>query len=549
MNIFTYFKKKGINTIDSSFYTQIKLWTSWYEANVTKFHHYYVYNGQNKIRCRRLSLGMAKKVSEDVADLLLNERVKINIGKSEETAAFVEAVLDKNEFLVKGNDYQERKAYTGTVAYVLHMKDIEVDEDGNVMSGTEDNIQINYVQANNIFPISWENGRIKEVAFVFPKTINRKKYAVIQLHRLRNIGGTRQYVIENNVVECSSGAGKDVPYTEWASMEGLSGLAPEIKTGSDQPQFVIDKLNIVNNADKDDTNPMGIAIFANAIDVLAKIDLEYDSYANEFDLGRKRIFVAPEMLSNVNGDPVFDENDTVFYQLPEDSLKDGKPIVEVNMTIRAEEHSKALNDDLNFLSFKCGFGTERYKFERGTVTTATQVISENSDMYRTIKKHELVLQTAIEDLVYGIIRLGQQLRVPGITDDVEVTIDFDDSIIEDKETERKRDREDVAMGVMSLAEYRAKWYGEDEEEAKKKLPEQNNPVLDTIPIKKTEGASGGVIPEVQSKTLNGAQTQSLLAIMAQFTSGDLTEGQAVKLISTSIGLTADEARKVLNGEI
>lgn len=54
---------------------------------------------------------------------------------------------------------------------------------------------------------------------------------------------------------------------------------------------------------------------------------------------------------------------------------------------------------------------------------------------------------------------------------------------------------------------------------------------------------------MQSKTLNGAQTQSLLAIMAQFTSGDLTEGQAVKLISTSIGLTADEARKVLNGEI
>ena len=85
--------------------------------------------------------------------------------------------------------------------------------------------------------------------------------------------------------------------------------------------------------------------------------------------------------------------------------------------------------------------------------------------------------------MYGIIRLGQQLRVPGITDDVEVTIDFDDSIIEDKETERKRDREDVAMGVMSLAEYRAKWYGEDEEEAKKKLPEQNNPVLDTVPIR------------------------------------------------------------------
>ena len=55
----------------------------------------------------------------------------------------------------------------------------------------------------------------------------------------------------------------------------------------------------------------------------------------------------------------------------------------------------------------------------------------------------------------------------------EITIDFDDSIIEDKETERNRDRQDVSMGVMSHAEYRAKWYGETLEEAKKKLPEQN----------------------------------------------------------------------------
>lgn len=48
-----------------------------------------------------------------------------------------------------------------------------------------------------------------------------------------------------------------------------------------------------------------------------------------------------------------------------------------------------------------------------------------------------------------------------------------DSIIEDKETERSRDRQDVSMGVMSLVEYRAKWYGESEEDAAKNLPEQN----------------------------------------------------------------------------
>lgn len=59
---------------------------------------------------------------------------------------------------------------------------------------------------------------------------------------------------------------------------------------------------------------------------------------------------------------------------------------------------------------------------------------------------------------------------------------------------------------------------------------------------------GGAV-EVQNKTLNGAQTQSLIAIMSQYTAGDLTEGQAVNLISTAIGIEKDEAKRILNGEV
>ena len=55
--------------------------------------------------------------------------------------------------------------------------------------------------------------------------------------------------------------------------------------------------------------------------------------------------------------------------------------------------------------------------------------------------------------------------------------------------------------------------------------------------------------EVQGKALNGAQTQSLIAIMSQFTAGSLTEGQAVNLISTAIGIGKEEARAILNGDL
>ena len=51
----------------------------------------------------------------------------------------------------------------------------------------------------------------------------------------------------------------------------------------------------------------------------------------------------------------------------------------------------------------------------------------------------------------------------------ELCTDFDDSVIVDKDKERKTDREDVAMGAMQLWEYRAKYYGESEEQAKKSI--------------------------------------------------------------------------------
>ena len=472
MDIFSYFRNKGIDTLNPTFYRQIEVWRSWYNSNVKKFHKYKVYRGNGtSVNCTRYSLGMGKKVCEDMADLLLNEKVTITVS-DQTTDNFVKQVLTNNTWEELGNEYQEWKAALGTVAYVVYIKDAVVDEAGNMTGGS---VGINYVEAAHIYPTSWQNKVITECIFTFPKTYKRKKYVHFQYHRIEDVPGEsrKQYVIENTVVENTTGAGKELTPEEWEEIPAFSGLAERIETGSDQPLFIIDRLNMVNNADEDTTNPMGVALFANGIDVIRKLDLEYDSYANEFSLGRKRIFVAPEFLTTQGGDVVFDPQDTVFYELPEDYFKDSKEAMhEVNMELRIDEHSKAINDDLNWLSFKCGFGTDRYKFEGGQVKTATEVISENSDMYRTLQKHELVLNRVLIQLIQTIIRAGISIGMPGLQENATVTIAFDDSIIEDKTTERQNDRQDVAMGAMSLAEYRAKWYGETPEQAQKNLPEQ-----------------------------------------------------------------------------
>lgn len=479
MDIFAYFRNKGIDTLDPTFYRQISVWRSWYNSNVRRFHKYRIYRGNGtSVSCSRYALGMAKKVCEDMADLLLNERVTITIA-DETTDAFVKQVLADNTWGELGNEYQEWKSALGTVAYVVYIRDATIRENGDIIGG---NIGINYVDASNIYPTSWQNKVVTECIFTFRKTHKRKKYIHFQYHKLEEIPGEKRkrYVIENSIVENTTGAGKELTPEEWRKIPAFAGLAERMETGSDNPFFIIDRLNIVNNADDDITNPMGVALFANAIDIIKKLDLEYDSYANEFSLGRKRIFVAPEFLTMQNGEAVFDPEDTVFYELPEDYFKNAESkeaMREVNMELRIEEHSKAINDDLNWLSLKCGFGTDRYKFEGGGVKTATEVISENSDMYRSLTKHELVLERVLLQLIKTIIRTGFDMGNHELDENTDITIQFDDSIIEDKTTQRQNDRQDVAMGAMSLAEYRAKHYGETLEQAQKNLPEQTGGII------------------------------------------------------------------------
>lgn len=56
----------------------------------------------------------------------------------------------------------------------------------------------------------------------------------------------------------------------------------------------------------------------------------------------------------------------------------------------------------------------------------------------------------------------------------EVSFKWDDSIVVDAEAERLRDLQEIRDGIMSKAEYRMKWYGEDEETAKQKIEEAKN---------------------------------------------------------------------------
>lgn len=440
MNIESVIKQiTGKDVIALNDYTD--LWLQYYEGNVKDFHNYDVYNGINKIKCKRKTLNMPKKICEDWANLLLNEKTDVVYGEEEQRNKLHE-LLDRVKFWTKGNEGIEKTFALGTGAFVETADD----------KGKE---RLQFVDRRKIYPITLDQDEILECAFVNSKSDG----TIIQLHLLDE---DENYVIRTLEFEKK----------ENTKNEDLGVLVydDEYQTESNIKWFQIVKPNIANNLDL--SSPMGISIYANALDVLQGVDLAYDGFCEEMRLGRSRVFVNKELTryDSTGQTATFDNNEVGFYYGGENDGTN-KPFEFYNPPLRTNDYFAGINNALNLLSSKVGFGENHYRFDKGGIATATQVISENGEMFRTLKKHEILLRDVIIDVCKALMYIHNRVSNDGFKFDLNLPIEvkFDDSIIEDKETMKMTDRQDVNMNVMSKVEYRSKWYNEDTETAKEKI--------------------------------------------------------------------------------
>ena len=452
-----YLGASGRNVAYIDFSRKIQEFLTWYRGK-TAWHNYTVYNGENNIAVERLSLGMAKTVCEDLASLQLNEKCEIEV--DEETAqAYIDAVLEDNNWQEQANKLGELTEALGTGAFVVGIED--------------EKAKIDYIQGDMVFPLSWDNGIVKECAFVkIGGNQKETKYTVI-LHTLADNG---TYTIK--VAEVDTNGSVVKPY------ELCNELAKEYNEDGERVVmenipirlFEVFSPNIVNNYDK--TNPLGMSVFGNAIDVLKAIDVVFDSWHNEFVLGKKRIFVKSDLKKVIvnPGQGVqsqIDPNDVMFYQIDwTGNESDKPPIYESSMTLRASEHSETLDKLLNLLSRKVGLGDGFYAFNNGAVgRTATEVISVNSSLFRNIKKQELTLKRAIKGVVRALLYIGGIVGAGKFDLNQDITINFDDSIIEDTEKEQQRAMAEYNAGLIDRVEYFALTRGLTREQAVKFVAE------------------------------------------------------------------------------
>ena len=153
MTVIEKLKQLGYTTIPEEFYTQVDVWKSWYQGNVKGFHRYKRYNGHDWVNCERATLGMGKKVCEDWANLLMNEKVQITL-EGQKEQEFIDRILTENNFSVKANEMQEMKSALGTVAYIPRVIGQSVRSDGEPIPGEATGIELDYVTIEHIFPLA-----------------------------------------------------------------------------------------------------------------------------------------------------------------------------------------------------------------------------------------------------------------------------------------------------------------------------------------------------------------------------------------------------------
>lgn len=95
----------------------------------------------------------------------------------------------------------------------------------------------------------------------------------------------------------------------------------------------------------------------------------------------------------------------------------------------------------------------------GYVKTATEVSSDNSALMRNIRKNENALQGALVDVSRAVMACSRFMGV-ALPDEGDVSVIYDDSIIQDTTSEKQQDMAEVAAGLMTREEYRSRWYGD-----------------------------------------------------------------------------------------
>jgi len=426
----------------------VKAWWSWYQVDNDFYASDRLDTGRGGSPEGHLSLRPARMVAEEWASLVMDEKTVI---ASEDDP--LNSWLDERfgDFVGTEADHLALAFALGTGAWSC---DFGLTTDGETLEDAM--VRLSWHDAGGICPLLSDVDSSVSCAFVDTVLVGGVLLDRLQVHE--PVGETRgTYHVRTWLFGRRN---HQVPVA-------TDSVLPDLDTGSTLPTYALVRPAISNTYQ--DACPLGVSVYDDGIDAIKCVDEAFDRSYWMLRLCQPRVIVDESglMRDPKTGEPLL--GDTIDQKMfrPVRSTIDGKsPMTVYAPPLGADESDAAINSALSLLSAKCGFGPNYLSYSRQQgLRTATEVSSDNSQLFRTVRKHEQGVGESLRRLFSGAYSAECALRgiVPSSLD---VDVRWDDSIVEDTATERALMKDDISRGLAPAWLYPVRYYGMDEASAK-----------------------------------------------------------------------------------
>lgn len=331
-----------------------------------------------------------------------------------------------------------------------------------------DMIAIDIVQADRFFPTSFDSsGNITGSVFVEQITKGQNYFTRFEYHNLTDAG----YQVMNSAYKSTSRetVGNQVALE---TVEEWAGLEPEVLIENvEKSLFGYFKIPLANT--EDDTSPLGVSVYARAVDLIKEADKLYSSFLWEFKGGELAIDVDETVFKKdpKTGKLIMPKGkERLFRALDIEASVDGnKSLNPFSPALREQSFINGLNKLFQRIEFNCGLAYGTLSDPQNIDKTATEIRSSKQRSYATVADIQKALQSAIESLIYAIdiwTTIGN-LAPAGKYD---ISFEWDDSIVVDTDIEFNRRMQMQEAGLLKPETLVAWYFGTTEEKAKEMLP-------------------------------------------------------------------------------
>lgn len=307
------------------------------------------------------------------------------------------------------------------------------------------------------------NNNVQGMIFFDYQSVSDRHYTRMEYHRFID----KDYLVSNRCYMSKSkgtlGEKIDIADSPWKD------LSEEVCIENlEKSLYAVFKTPMANHIDP--TSPLGISIFAEAIEELKDLDIAYSRNVVEIKDSRRMVLLDERMVQlpavkGADGEtvrrtmkmPKYVKN--VMSESPDDFYQEVNP--QLNTTVRIE----GINNILSILAYKCGYSNGYFSFDAMQgIQTATGIEASQQRTIQFIKDIRDRLQAAMSDLIYAIDKYADLYDLASVGE-YEVVYGFGD-ICYSYEEDKKTWWGYVQAGKVPFWKYLTKFENMSEEEAK-----------------------------------------------------------------------------------